>query len=250
MNQLLTFSVCVALATFPTRLQNVSLSDAKRASASPTVFAVRIENVSTSTTLRLSNGTTAPAPTAPVLWIVHTGVDPIFSDGQVDRGLGLEKLAEDGDPSQLMAALRGKPGIVDVGVMTVPVGAQASGPILPGSSYEFTVTASPGDRLTLAMMFGQSNDLFYAPNGRGIALFDGMTPRGDIVTDQFTLWDAGTEVNQEPGLGPDQAPRQTGPNMGTAEREPVQRVHDRFTYPPVDHVIRVTIAPNTTDDRY
>jgi len=43
-----------------------------------------------------------------------------------------------------------------------------SGPVAPGRSppggaYEFTVTAKPGERLTIAMMFGQSNDLFYAP---------------------------------------------------------------------------------------
>src|SRR5438034_7237818 len=36
-----------------------------------TTFTVRIENVSTASTLRLSNGQTAPAPNAPGLWVVH-----------------------------------------------------------------------------------------------------------------------------------------------------------------------------------
>src|SRR5437773_11951801 len=36
-----------------------------------TTFTVRIENVSTASTLRLSNGQTAPAPNAPGLWVVY-----------------------------------------------------------------------------------------------------------------------------------------------------------------------------------
>jgi len=66
------------------------------------------------------------------------------------------------------------------------------------------------------------------------------------VTSQLILWDAGTEVNQEPGFGPDQAPRQKAPNTGKDEREairPVKDVKDGFTYPSVAAVIRVTITP-------
>jgi hypothetical protein len=52
----------------------------------------------------------------------------------------------------------------------------------------------------------------------GIALFDanGKPIRGD-VTSQILLWDAGTEVNEEPGLGPNQAALQPAPNTGPAE---------------------------------
>jgi hypothetical protein len=39
-----------------------------------------------------------------------------------------------------------------------------AGPILPGNAYEFEITASAGELLTLAFMFGQSNDLFYTPH--------------------------------------------------------------------------------------
>jgi hypothetical protein len=39
---------------------------------------------------------------------------------------------------------------------------------------------------------------------------------GDI-TSQILLWDAGTEVNEEPGLGPNQAPLQPAPNTGPVE---------------------------------
>ena len=68
---------------------------------------------------------------------------------------------------------------------------------------------------------------------------------GDI-TSLIYLWDAGTEVNQEPGLGPDQAPRQNAPNTGASERKAVQLakdVRDGFNYPKVSGVLRVTITP-------
>src|SRR5206468_3538220 len=58
-----------------------------------TTFTVRIENVSTASTLRLSNGQTAPAPNAPGLWVVHDEPDPLFTAGAKDRDQGLERLA-------------------------------------------------------------------------------------------------------------------------------------------------------------
>jgi len=51
-------------------------------------------------------------------------------------------------------------------------------------------------------MMGQSNDWFYGPGESGIELFkDGQPINGDI-TSQIILWDVGTEVDQEPGIGP------------------------------------------------
>jgi hypothetical protein len=96
-------------------------------------------------------------------------------------------------------------------------------------------------------MFAQSNDLFYAPREEGIALFDasGKPIRGD-VTSQILLWDAGTEVNEESGLGPNQAPLQAAPNTGPAENgvvRPITEVKDGFHYPTVPQVLRVTITP-------
>ena len=66
------------------------------------------------------------------------------------------------------------------------------------------------------------------------------------VTSRIRLWDAGTEVNEEPGLGPNQAPRQHAPNTGPAENgvvRPISEVKDGFHYPNVAEVIRVTITP-------
>ena len=77
-----------------------------------------------------------------------------------------------------------------------------------------------------------------------MALFDAKgVPLTADVTSQLTLFDAGTEVNEEPGLGPNQAHRQAGPNTGPDEHGTVRPVSDRFTYPKTADVVRVTITP-------
>lgn len=169
-----------------------------------TQFTIRIENVSSDATLKLSNGSSAAAPTAPLLWVVHTESDPIFASGAPEHSNGLEALAEDGNPSVLARWLQGRRSVVAAGAVNRPEGSSTPGPLTPGKAYEFSFTGQPGQRLTLAMMFAQSNDLFYAPESRGMLLFDatGRPMSGDI-TSQLILWDAGTEMNQEPGLGPD-----------------------------------------------
>jgi hypothetical protein len=206
-------------------------------------FTIRIENVSTTSTLKLSNGSTAPAPNAPGIWAVYTDRNPIFTPGKPDRAQGIESLAEDGSPVKLAAAIGKVRGVVSSGTFTVPVGDQEAGLALPGKAFEFTVNAHRGERLSIAMMFGQSNDLFYAFGPAGIELFPKGKPLSGDVTRQLTLWDAGTEVNEEPGLGPNQAPRQPAPNTGPAEHRPVRPVRDAFTYPAVTQVVRVTVTP-------
>jgi hypothetical protein len=92
-------------------------------------------------------------------------------------------------------------------------------------------------------MFGQSNDLFYS-NDRPIALFDAAgKPISSDLTAQLSLWDAGTEVNEEPGLGPNQGPRQATPAAGVTESQGIAHVRDKYTYPRIGEVLRVTIAP-------
>ena len=168
--------------------------------------------------LKLSNGKTEPVAVAPVLYVIHTNRAPLFTSGEPDRGKGLEALAEDGPTGPLAESLKGQPGIVHVGSTDTPVGALSPGDIGPGDAFELKVSAKPGERLTIATMFVQSNDLFYAPREEGIALFDasGNPVAGDI-TSQIMLWDAGTEVNEEPGLGPNQAPLQPAPHTGPRE---------------------------------
>lgn len=217
-------------------------------------FVVRIENVSTASSLELSNGETAPVPHAPGVWTISRFPNTIFTAGRYDRDKGLEELAEDGNPARLAASLMANKYIESSGVFNTPVGDANPGPALPGKAYEFTVTASPGDRLSFATMFVQSNDLFYAPNGNGIPLFlRNRQPISGDVTRFIKLWDAGTEVNQEPGLGSDQAPRQSSPNTGETEHKRIYQIRnhrflsllsrDQFSYPSTEEIIKVTITP-------
>ena len=209
-------------------------------------FKIRIENVSTDTTLAPPGVEPTSVPLAPGVWVVHNQDNPFFTDGLPAFENGLEALAEDGDPSQLGQSVVGQAGIVSSNIFNTPVGASEPSAIGPGDAYEFTIAAAPGDRLNLATMFVQSNDLFFAPAGAGIPLFDGTTPVNGDVTNQIALWDSGTEVNEEPGAGPNQAPRQGAPNTGGDENGLVQlvaNVGDGFTYPANNEVIRVTITP-------
>jgi hypothetical protein len=221
----------------------LAAAQAAAAQSQPTKFTIKVENVSQREALKLSNGKAAPFVSAPVLWAVHGGsTNPLFTGGQPDAGKGLETLAETGNPGPLLKSVTGK-DVASAGADDLPVGATAHGPITPGQGYAFEITAVPGQSLSVAWMFGQSNDLFYA-NDRPIALFDGAGKpvRGDM-TPQLSLWDAGTEVNEEPGLGPNQGPRQKTPDAGEAEHKAVAHVSDRYSYPRVAEVLRMTIVP-------
>jgi hypothetical protein len=209
-----------------------------------TRFTVRVENISTGDALKLSNGQSAPFVSAPVLWVIHTGsTNPIFTGGMRDAGEGLVLLAETGDPSKLVKALTAKSGIVTAGAAARPVGARADGPITPGQKYEFQISVQQGQLLSTAWMFGQSNDLFYS-NERPIALFSASgKPVSSELTTQISLWDAGTEVNEEPGVGPNQGPRQATPDAGVTESEGIAHVRDQYSYPQVGDVLRLTVTP-------
>jgi len=210
-----------------------------------TKFSIRVENITKPDAFTASNGAKWSLAFSPGTAVVHTDNAPIFTSGQKDRGQGLEAQSEDGDPSKLAASLKSVKGVKSVAVFNTPVGAKGPGPITPGAAYETTISAVPGDKLSMALMMGQSNDWFYAPAESGIELFkDGKAISGDI-SGQIMLWDAGTEVDQEAGIGSDQGPRQKGPNTGQAENGVVRQVQDGKAYAVGSKVLRVTIKPIT-----
>lgn len=191
----------------------------------------------------LAGRTGLATPLAPGVYAVHqAGADILFTSDASDFGLGLEALAEDGDPNALSESLAADEMVAATGVFNTPVGGSAPGPALPGGDYQFEFEANPGDNLSFATMLVQSNDFFFAPAAAGLPLFDatGNPVTGDVTSD-ILLWNAGTEVDQAPGAGPDQAPRQAGANTGDAEGGVVAEVADA-SWPTTDQVIRVTIA--------
>jgi len=135
------------------------------------------------------------------------------------------------------------------GVFNTPVGATQPGPLLPGNKYEFEFDAAPGSKLSFATMFVHSNDFFYAPNEEGIPLFDGSgNPITGDITSQIFLWDAGTEENQEPGLGSNQPVSQSGVNTGAADPNSNVRpaANDFNNLPQVRDVITVILTNENT----
>jgi hypothetical protein len=132
------------------------------------------------------------------------------------------------------------------GVFSMPVGDAAPGPATPGKMYEFTVNAGRKQKLSFVSMLAATNDLFYAPNGDGIALYDDNgDPISGFVTDQVYLWDAGTEVNEEPRVGANTVSKQAAPNTGPAENGDVVLVSetdDPFAYPDVAEVMTVNVT--------
>jgi hypothetical protein len=211
-----------------------------------TKFTVRIENTTKPDAFKASNGEKWSLGFSPGIAVVHTEKGPIFTAGKKDRGQGLEAQSEEGDPGLLAKSLEGARGIKSVIVFNTPVGANSPGPITPGAAYELMISAMPGDRLSLTTMMGQSNDWFYAPAESGIDLFEnGRGISGDI-TSQMVLWDVGTEVDQEPGIGSDQGPRQKAPNTGVAENGVVRNAKDvkyGSAFTNVSSVMRVSIKP-------
>lgn len=208
-------------------LSAVALQAGAAASETATL-SVTIKNVATDKTLKLPDGSTTAAPIAPGAYaIVADGVQPFELNKPAGTG-GLESLAEDGNAEAFIAHLQGIKGVREAGMF------------VPGQAFE--VTARPGERLVFATMFVQSNDLFLAPDPRGIALFDATKkPVSGDETAAVRLWDAGTEKNEAPGIGPDQAPRQKMANSGPAEHGVVRPVHDGFAYPAVADVVNVTV---------
>ena len=210
-----------------------------------TKFKVRIENSSNTDGFTASNGMKWPFAISPGTYSIHRGSgNPLFKIGSYAGHTGLEAQAEDGNPEMLILRASHHAGVLTNGTFKNPVGASMPGPVTPGGSFEFEIMASPGAHLFITFMFGQSNDLFFG-NENGIDLFDkDSKPLNGDVTSQFGLWDAGTEINEEPGVGPNQAPRQKGENTGVSEKKKVGPVKDGFTYPATTDVLRITITPS------
>ncbi|MEM7551285.1 MAG: spondin domain-containing protein [Bacteroidota bacterium] len=102
----------------------------------------------------------------------------------------------------------------------------AFGGITPGSSVSFQFNAGVDAYLSFATMFTASNDMFFAPLENGIKLYENREPITGDITSEVLFWDAGTEVNEEPGSGANQPGRQTGPDMGMDQNGNVELLDD------------------------
>lgn len=167
-------------------------------------FEVTITNV--------SGDADVATPIAPGVWVLHVAESPLFVVGEA-ASADLESLAEDGSPDGLLESV--EPDFVSGGF---DLGSEEykEGAADPGDRFTFSFEASVGDRLSFAAMFVQSNDYFIGTPGAGLELFDGD---GEPISGEaeVVIYNVGTEVDQTLGEGPDQAPRQSGPDTGADE---------------------------------
>ncbi len=208
-------------------------------------FTVRIENVSNPDGQVAKDGTKWPFALSPGLWVVHEREVRLYREG-VAANSGLEEQAEAGNSGVLVKSLEGREhSAMQHGVFNTPVGASGPGPIGPGGAYEFSFSAKPGMRLSVLTMFGQSNDWFYAPKRQGIDLFVNGRPLSGDITSSFMLYDAGTEKDEEPGVGPNQGPRQKDPNAGEPENGKVHAAKSSTFFTRNGELFKVTIMPQS-----
>jgi len=170
------------------------------------------EEGSTGAPLRLSSTLSVFSPG--LVYAFNSTSDPLVLQGQVNpTGNGLEELAEDGNNAVAVDYLNG---------LGLPVAASAETTNQgPGGELNFTLEVPQGQgyKLGFSTMFVQTNDWFISYNNAGFPLWDenGVAVSGTGASTKSYLYDAGTEVDQAVGFGADQAPRQGGPNAGSAD---------------------------------
>jgi hypothetical protein len=181
---------------------------------------------------------------APALVCVHDPEIAIFTPGEPLLWPEFEALAEDGNPQDVAEALANTEGVTFTGILAhqdeVTYEAAAS---LPGDSGHLLITAPRGSVVSIAFMFGESNDAFLANDVPIEPIVDHVANAGEW-TASIGLWDAGTEVNEELGIGPNQAARQANPGDGEAENGVVTAIDgvdaQGFAFPATGDVLQLS----------
>ena len=208
-------------------------------------FTVTLQNVSTNTTLQVGAIPDRTAPLSPGLWAIYDNGE-LFSLNNA-ASLGTERLAEEGMTSVKTGELSSTGFVDQHGEFSSPGGPDNMPTIGAGESVTFSFDADPGQMLQIMTMFGNSNDWFYAFDDGGLDLFTNGDPIDGDVTSHLTLYDAGTELDEIPGLGITQKPDH--PNtIDVGPADPVTTIkramarHTNITIPAKSAVLRVSIS--------
>lgn len=125
---------------------------------------------------------TARQPISPPIVVVHDS-SAVLLPSSAGRLAGLEAFAESGSQPELMQSLRGRSGVKDV--------LRFGGVLNPNSQQTLLrVSAEPGDRISVLGSLQCTNDAI--TSGTIIVSDDGSPSYGS-----GTVWDAGTENNDE-----------------------------------------------------
>lgn len=119
--------------------------------------------------------------------------------------------------------------------------------VMPGQEIQITFTAQKGQNLMFATMYGNSWDLFFAPDNPGIELFDndGNPLTGDI-SNRVKLWDAGTKKNNDPRRSKANQPRED-------EDGKVVEINGKdgtYDYPPAGEMMKLSLSYNAVGSRF
>jgi hypothetical protein len=174
-----------------------------------------------------------------VVWAVDDGDGGLFAMGS-GASAGLEDLVEDDRPELLLEQLGEESEFEQWGL----VEGEAS-VIEPGATVEIRFMAEPGDHFSFVTGYLAANDKFIGAAQMGIPLFDeNGAPRIGELDWAIGLFDAGTEIDETPGLGPNQFERQPMRGAGLDEGELVREIHGEWNgweYPSADQIVDVTI---------
>lgn len=217
------------------------------AAEDPTSFTFKLSNISSPGQGVAADGTTYDLAFAPGLVIIHDPSLTVFTPGTPIGRPELEALAEDGDPTSLYAAIEQDPAVTQLSYLqyTDEVDYHAA-PMGPGVFAFTTAEIAPDTLFSVLFMYGQSNDVVIA--GLGLSAFDEAdAPISTELSSALAFYDLGTEQNQEPGVGADQAPRQSAPNTGTAESGVVARIDgvdaEGYSYPSAAEILTLELYP-------
>lgn len=211
-------------------------------------FTVTLRNASSNTTLQAGALPDRTVPLSAGVWAVYDDDDEWLFRVNNASNISTERLAEEGMPDEKHNELSGLSWIDDNGKFSAPGGADNASTIGIGESITFTFEADPGDKLQIMTMFGQSNDWFYAFDDDGLELFDSDDdPIDGNITSEVVLYDAGTEVDETPGLGTTQKPDHlnsinVGPADAVNEIRNAMTRHTSLLIPAINAVIEVTIT--------
>lgn len=207
-------------------------------------LSLTIENLAEDDALVSADSEQHPVAFAPAIVVLHApSTAALFQVGE-PASAELEELAEEGNPGPLVQLLDARPDLEAQAVTRIDMTTYKEAPLEPGTMVTVDFSVAQDAHLSIASMFGQSNDIFVA--ARDVAPFSSGEFAGDL-TSLFAYYDAGTEKNQEPGTGSHQAPRQSEPGAGDEENGVVTRLEgdvdaEGYSYPPIAEVLRVTLA--------
>lgn len=216
-------------------------ADADSTAAAPTVIRVTVENLAPAAGVDLGDGT-YQVGFSPGVYLLTADGAGLFEAG-ASASAALQQLAEEGNPTAL---LESQPADRSGSLAMQDSVDYSETPLVSGGAFALSIEVNATQSLSLAMMFGASNDVFVGPAQGVLPLFDaeGNLLSGDR-TAELSYWDAGTEPNEPPGHGMFQpsAMSGAGDDEGGVVTAFSQTDSAGHSYPPLTDVLRVSVLP-------